>query len=343
MTADISQAAGEAMLAEEIEHYDATGRLPVQQELRPARKKVRWWEVLGFTGPALLVYVAFVFVPVVFAVVMSLYAGTRNAPLNNFVGFDNYREIFTAGRMFGQPYFWDAVRNNLLIAVLSLLLQGPLAIAIALLLNRKIKFRGLVRLLIFVPYVLSEVITGVMFQMLLMPNGAVARWLERIGLGHFAGTQWLADIGNGGLGSVTFWAVMMVLTWKYIGLAIILFLAGLSGVPEELTEAAQIDGASWWQTQWRITLPLLGPTIRIWAFLSIIGSFQLFDMVWILTRANPTIVGMDTMATYMVQMGMNRDRVGYGSAIAVVLFLMTLLVGLLYQRFILNRDVGKDA
>ncbi len=311
--------------------------------LRPSKRKVRWFEVAGFTVPALVVYVAFVFVPIGFGVVMSLHDGSRIAPLNNFVGLDNFINIFTGGRMFGQPFFWDAVRNNFLIAILSLLLQGPIAIGIALLLNRKMKFRGIVRMLIFVPWIVSEVITGVMFQMLLMPNGAIAVWLERIGLGSIAGTQWLADIGTGGLTSVTFWTVMAVLTWKYIGMAIILFLAGLSGIPDELTEAAQIDGASWWQIQRKITLPLLGPTVRIWAFLSIIGSFQLFDMIWILTRANPTIVGMDTMATYMVQVGMSRDRVGYGSAIAVVLFVITLIVALTYQRFILNRDIGKES
>jgi len=345
MTADISQAAGEVALVEEIEHYDRDGHLPVpqQQEFRKSRKKVRWYEVLGFTGPALFVYIAFVFVPIIFAIVMSFYNGSRINPLNNFVGFDNYIDIFTGGRRFGRPFFWDALRNNLLIAVLSLLLQGPLAIAISLLLNRKIKFRGAVRLLIFVPYVLSEVITGVMFQMLLNPNGAVSVWLTRFGLGRIANTQWLADTANSGLGSVTFWVIMFVLTWKYIGLAIILFLAGLQGIPDELTEAAQIDGASWWQIQRKITLPLLGPTIRIWAFLSLIGSFQLFDMVWILTRQNPTIVGMDTMATYMIQMGMSADRVGYGSAIAVVLFILTLIVGLSYQRFILNRDIGTES
>ena len=318
----------------------ARGSAPLR---RKPRKKVRWYEVVGFTAPALIVFVAFVFVPVIFALVMSLFDGTGMQPFNNFLGFDNYREIFSGQRIFGMPFFWDTIRNNALIAVLSLLIQGPIAIGVALLLNRKLRFRGLIRTLIFVPWVLSEVITGVMFQMLLIPGGAVSVWFRRLGMDGLADTMWLADIGNGGLTSVTFWVLMAVLTWKYIGLAIILFLAGLSGIPDELMEAAQIDGAGWWQIQRRITLPLLGPTVRIWAFLSIIGSFQLFDMVWILTRANPTIVGLDTMATYMVQMGMNRHRVGYGSAIAVVLFLITFIVAMTYQRLILRRDVGKRA
>ena len=307
------------------------------------RKKVRWYEVGLFTGPALLVYIAFVFVPVAFAIAMSLFAGSPIRPLTNFVGFDNFVAIFTGNRIPGLPFFWDTLRNNALIAVLSLVIQGPIAISVALLLNRKLKFRGLIRTLIFVPWVLSEVITAVIFQMLLAPNGAMSVWFSRLGMHEAAGTMWLADIGSGGIRSHTFWVLMMVLTWKYIGLAIILFLAGLSGIPDELTEAAQIDGASWWQIQRRITLPLLGPTVRIWAFLSIIGSFQLFDMVWILTRQNPTIVGLDTMATYMWQMGVNRNRVGYGSAVALVLFAITLIIGLSYQRLILKRDVGKRA
>ena len=319
------------------------GSSPESLKAKKKLRRVRRLEALGFTGPALLVYVLFVFVPVGFAMAMSLFAGVRTAPFNEFVGFDNFVDIFTRGRMFGQPFFWDAVRNNFLIAALSLAIQGPVALGVALLLNRKMRGRQIVRLLIFVPYVLSEVITGVIFQMLLMPNGALDVWLERLGLGNLAGTLWLADTSGGGLGSVTFWVIMFVLTWKYVGLAIILFLAGLSGVPEELNEAAAIDGASWWQIQRKITIPLLGPTIRIWAFLSIIGSFQLFDMIWILTRQNPTPTGMHTMATYMVQMGMNANRVGYGSAIAVVLFVITLIIALVYQRFILNRDIGKES
>ena len=94
---------------------------------------------------------------------------------------------------------------------------------------------------------------------------------------------------------------MGILTWKYIGFAVILFLAGLQGIPDELSEAARIDGASYWQIQRRITLPLLGPTIRIWAFLSIIGALQLFDLVYIIWGQYVVrTAGTSTMATYMV-------------------------------------------
>jgi raffinose/stachyose/melibiose transport system permease protein len=114
-------------------------------------------------------------------------------------------------------------------------------------------------------------------------------------------------------------------------------LAGLQGVPQELQEAAAIDGASWWQTQWRITLPLLAPTIRIWIFLSMIGSLQLFDMVWVTTKGGP-VGATNTMAVYMLQNGQGAP--GYGSAIAVILFVISLVVALVFQRTAMRRDLA---
>ena len=201
---------------------------------------------------------------------------------------------------------------------MSLLIQGPIAIGVALLLNRSLKGRGAFRLLIFVPYVLAEVIAGLAWKLLLQPTGAVNATLEAVGLGDLT-RNWLADPG------IALWTIFFILTWKYIGFGILLMLAGLQGVPDELSEAAQIDGATWWQVQRYITIPLLAPTIRIWAFLSIIGSLQVFDMVWV--TVSPTVRGIatETMATYMVQQGQFAGQPGYGSAIAVILFLISLV------------------
>ncbi len=128
-----------------------------------------------------------------------------------------------------------------------------------------------------------------------------------------------------------------IISWKYVGFAIILFLAGLQGVPPDLFEAAQIDGASWWQVQRKITIPLLGPTIRTWGFLSMIGSLQLFDMVWILTKGGPANATM-TMATYLINQGTDRSLYGYASAVAVLLFAISFVLAMLYQYFVLRRD-----
>lgn len=287
------------------------------------RKRV---EIAAFAGPALVVYVAFVFVPVVLAAYYSFFNWNGLSALDQFIGFDNYERVLT------DPVFHDAVKHNFLIVILSILIQGPLALAVALLLNRNIRGRALLRVLIFVPYVLSEVIAGLAWLLILQPHGPFDTVLEKFGLEGIR-QLWLADP------NVALWTIFGILTWKYLGLAIILFLAGLQGVPEELTEAASIDGANWWQIQFRITIPLLGPTIRIWAFLSIIGSLQLFDMVWIVTGGGP-VNATTTMAQYMVLYGLNRTQVGFGSAVAVVLFFISLTVALLYQRFALRRDLA---
>jgi raffinose/stachyose/melibiose transport system permease protein len=189
------------------------------------------------------------------------------------------------------------------------------------------------RLLVFIPYVLAEVTVGIMWQLILQPSGTVDALLTDLGLGNLI-TGWLANL------NVVLWTMLFILTWKYTGFALILFLAGLANIPDELTEAAAIDGASWWQIQRHITIPLLGPTIRIWAFLSMIGSLQLFDVVWVAsTPAVRSLGASNTMATYMVDHGFNQREWGYGNAVAVILFVISFLAALLFQRFVLRRDI----
>ncbi len=281
--------------------------------------------IVAFVAPALIVYLTFVILPVILAAVYSFFNWNGLSALDRFIGFDNYV------RALSDPIFQAAVGRNLAIVALSLVIQGPIAIGIALLLNRRIRGRTVFRVLIFVPFVLSEVIAGLAWKLILQPQGPFDGVLQALGLGELR-QLWLADQG------VVFWTLFWVLSWKYLGFAIILFLAGLQGVPDELSEAAQIDGATWWQTQRHITIPLLTPTIRIWAFLSIIGSLQQFDVVWLLTGGGP-VNATTTMATYMVQYGFQRSQLGFGSAVAVILFVVSLAFALVYQRFILRRDL----
>ena len=293
------------------------------------RKRV---EIALLVGPALVLFLGFVILPVLLAAVYSFYNLPQAfqwddlADPERFVGFENYE------RALNDPTFIKSIGNNFFILALSLLIQGPLAIAIALLLNRKLRGRGALRLLIFVPYVLAEVIAGLSWKLLLQPQGGVNAMLEAVGLGALQ-QNWLADP------NIALWTMFAILTWKYVGFAILLMLAGLQGVPEELAEAAAIDGASWWQIQRHITIPLLGPTIRIWVFLSMIGALQLFDMVWVTTRGGP-LNATSTMATYMVEKGQFGGQPGFGSAVAVILFFISLVVALVYQRFALRRDLA---
>jgi raffinose/stachyose/melibiose transport system permease protein len=134
------------------------------------------------------------------------------------------------------------------------------------------------------------------------------------------------------------YSLFFVISWKYFGFHMILYLAGRQNIPPELTEAATTDGADSWQVFRHITLPLLGPTIRISVFLSIIGAIQLFDMVWVLTGGGP-IHSSETMAVTMFQYGFRRFEVGYASAISIAMFIVSLAFALLYQRFVLRRDI----
>ncbi|MCS5716128.1 sugar ABC transporter permease [Herbiconiux sp. CPCC 205716] len=277
-------------------------------------------------GPALIVFCGFVILPVAMAAYYGFFSWSGYGPAVDFVGIRNYVTILT------DPDFHEALGHNAFIVVMSLVLQGPLALGLALLLNRKLRFQSVIRVLIFVPYVISEVVVGLGWGLMLQSSGAVNGLLDKTGLGAFA-ADWISEPGR------AIWTLLVIITWKYIGFAVILFLAGLQGIPEELSEAAAIDGASFWQIQRHIVLPLLGPTVRIWAFLSIIGSLQLFDLVWIIWgQYVASTAGTSTMATYMVANGRNAGSYGYGSAVAVVMFLISLAVALLYQRFVLRRD-----
>jgi raffinose/stachyose/melibiose transport system permease protein len=281
-------------------------------------------EVALLAGPAILIFLAFVIVPVLMAGYYGFFKWKGFGPPTNFVGLDNYLIILK------DSAFHDALLHNGFIVVMSLILQGPVAVVVALLLNQKMHGRSIIRVLIFVPYVVSEVIVGTGWSLMLQTNGAVNGMLTKLGLPSI---DWLSDP------KVALWSLMIIISWKYIGFAVILFLAGLQSIPEELFEAAAIDGATYWQTQRRITLPLLGPTLRIWAFLSIIGALQLFDLVWIIWgQFISSTAGTSTMATYMVSNGRMSGNYGFGNAVAVVLFLISLVIALVYQRFVLRRD-----
>jgi raffinose/stachyose/melibiose transport system permease protein len=294
---------------------------------RPGRFLVsaKFWETLFLLTPALALYVVFVLFPVVESAYYSLFKWNGLEPLTNFVGFDNYR------RVMHDPVFIKALTHNGIIIALSLVLQLPLGLGLAFMLNRRMRARSALRMVVFAPYVLAEVTTAVAWSLILQPDGLMDTVLRNVGLGGVV-QLWLSDL------DIVLYTLFVVITWKYIGFAVILFLAGLQGIPRELIEAAKIDGANGWQLTRRIMLPLLGPTIRIWIFLSVIGALQLFDLVWVMTLGGPAN-SSNTMVTYLYDRGFRRNQFGYGSAASVVLFVISFVFALLYQRFVMRRDI----
>jgi raffinose/stachyose/melibiose transport system permease protein len=294
----------------------------------PRSRTRRNMRALGAAGlfmlPALALYAVFVLFPIVQAARYSLYDWNGLEAMDKFVGLANFQ------RALADPVFLGAISHNALIVVLSLVVQVPFALGIALMLNRRFRGRSILRLVFFAPYVIAEVITAIVWSLVLQPNGLAEHAMTTVGLGELY-QPWLADTDT------VLIALFFIITWKYFGFHMILLLAGLQGIPREIEEAAAIDGASRRQALRYVTLPLLGPTIRVSVFLSIIGSLQLFDLVWVTTRGGP-VNASNTMAVYMFDRGFVRFQFGYGSAVAVILFVICFVLALGYQRWVLRRD-----
>jgi len=290
---------------------------------RRARARRRWTTIGLFLAPALALYGLLVVAPVVQAIYYSGFKWNGLGALDDFVGLDNFK------RAFQDPVFIGALEHNAIFVVLSLVLQLPFALGVAMLLMQRLRGRALLRILYFAPFVLSEVVTGVIWSLMLQPHGLADHTLAQAGLGA---PEWLADPG------IVLYTLFVVISWKYFGFHMVLYLAGLQQIPRELEEAAMIDGANGVQVFRHITLPLLGPTIRISVFLSIIGALQLFDLVWVMTGGGP-VDASNTMAVYMIDWGFKRFEFGYASAIAVIMLVISLVFALAYQRFVLRRDL----
>lgn len=326
----MSLSASEAVVAEQHPQAGAAGSRS-GRDSAPAgsrrRRRAGTWLTIGlFLLPALLIFVLLVLAPIIIAAYASLFDWNGFGAPTDFIGFGNFQ------RLTDDSIFLGDLWHGLLLIILTVVVQLPAALALAMLLNQRMRGRRLYRLVFFAPYVLSEVITAVLFTMIFSPEtGLVNNILESVGLGSLA-IAWLAEP------SVVMYTVFLVISWKYFGLHMVLYLAGRQGIPDEVIEAAAIDGASAWETFRHVTLPLLGPTIRISVFLAVIGTIQLFDMVYVLTGGGP-VHASETMAVTMFQVGFRQFEVGYASAISIAMFIISLVFGLLYQRYVIRRDV----
>ncbi|HVO40949.1 MAG TPA: sugar ABC transporter permease [Spirochaetia bacterium] len=271
-------------------------------------------------GPAFVLFTVLVVAPVVQAAIYSLYKWNGMGPLVDFRGLQNFKNLLA------DPVFQKALWHNVLIVIVSLGIEIPMALGLALIIGRSdFKLAVFFRTFFFLPYVLSEVITGVMWQFIYHPQYGLVR---AIWLFFSPGTQppiLLADP------KLTLWMIMIVIVWKYFGLHMTILIAGLQNIPQELREAARIDGASRSQANRYVILPLLRTTIQLSVFFSIIGSFQVFDVVWAMGKGDP-VNAAETMVTYLYKFGLQRLSIGYGSAVALTIFVICLAFSIFYQR-----------
>jgi raffinose/stachyose/melibiose transport system permease protein len=281
--------------------------------------------IVLFLLPSLTLFLVFVIYPISQSIYYSLFNWKGFGPAVDYVGLDNFRQILT------DQVFLTALKNNLIIVALSLLIQLPLALMLALLVGRDLPGRAFFRSIFFLPYVFSDVIAAIMWLGLLNPSperGLVNALLELVGLDAH---PWLADPDT------VLMSLFVVLTWKYFGFHMLLFMTGLQNIPTDVEEAALIDGSNRLQLLRYITIPLLSGTIRTSVYLSVLGSLQQFVLVWIMTHGGP-VNASEVMSTYMYRFGFVRFYLGYGSAVSIVMFLICLAFSLIYQRLTRQPD-----
>jgi raffinose/stachyose/melibiose transport system permease protein len=281
--------------------------------------------IILFLLPALVIFLLFVIYPIF----RSLYYSTFDwkglgAAVDN-IGLENYKKILV------DEVFLKSIKNVFIIIVLSLSIQLPAAIVLANMVGRDLPGRALFRTIFFLPYVLSEVNAAIMWMLLYNPDpdrGFFNAILVLLGLNT---VNWLADM------NVVLFAVFITLTWKYFGFHLLLYLTGLQNIPTEIEEAARMDGANSFQNFFYITLPLLSSTIKTSVYMSVLGSIQQFILVWVMTKGGP-VNASETMATYMYRFGFVRFQFGYGSAVAIIMFLICVIFSLVYQNLTRKPD-----
>lgn len=279
--------------------------------------------LLIFLPPALLLFTIFVVLPIGEAAWYSGFNWNGFGKPTRWIGLDNYYFVFDS-RGFG-----TAFRNNLLIIAVSLAIQLPLALTLALILAERFRGSVALRMLFFLPYVLAEVATGLIFSFIYDGNyGLLASIYRAFGA---EAPHLLASTQTSML------AILIVVVWKYFGFHMMLFIAALQGMDKSLIEAARIDGASRWQVLRHVVIPLLYPTIRLSVFFAVVGSLQLFDLVMPLTRGGPAD-SSNTMVSFLYNHGIARMRVGYGSAIGVILFVICVTFAFTYKRWFMRNE-----
>jgi raffinose/stachyose/melibiose transport system permease protein len=294
-----------------LARHPATGR---------ALNRTSFLTLCVLIGPAFIIFTALVIVPVVEAAAFSLYKWNGLGPMVDFRALGNYLQFVQ------DAIVHKALLHNLLIVVISLAVELPLALVLALIVSDR-RFKGAVffRTFFFLPYALSEVITGLLWQFIYHPQFGVVKATWAL---LFPAVSAPALMGST---STVLGAILVVIIWKYFGFHMTIYIAGLQDIPQEQIEAATIDGASRWQTFWSVILPGMRTSIQLSVFFSIIGSFQVFDIVWAMGKGGP-VNAAETIVTYMYRIGLQRFNIGYGGTIAVCIFLICLVFNVFYQR-----------
>jgi multiple sugar transport system permease protein len=283
------------------------------------------WNFLTFGAPGLLVYVCFVLAPILVSVGYSLTNYNPFRPPTRFVGLRNYQLLFE------DPEFLNALRVTTILTLIVVIVPNVLGLAIALLLDRQGWFYNGLRSVFFVPVVLSSVVVSIIWTRMLADDGVINQALRAFGIGKPPG--WLSDP------DLAVYSLAAILSWQTLGFCVVVYLAGLQGVPKELLEAAAIDGAGPVQRFRKVTWPLLAPALTINTVVQLISAFKVFDHVQVITNGGPGEGTTASIAFTVLQVGFTANRQGYASAMAIVMLVIIAVASAVTLKLLRQREV----
>jgi raffinose/stachyose/melibiose transport system permease protein len=300
------------------------------EPIKVNKRRINWERTFltaAFILPGMILFTVFVLMSVPRSAYYSLYDWNGMGPMDDYVKFENYE------RLYDHEVFQLAVEHSFILTFLALTIQLPLAMALALMVGRgQLRGRKFFRIVLFLPFVFSEVITAIIWEFVLnsREGGTINTVLASI-IPDYKTIGWL------GHRETVLYVLFGVVTWRYFGFHMILYMAGLQAIPADLEDAARVDGANELRVLQHVTMPLMGRMIRLTIFLSVLGSFQQFVLFWRISEGGP-VNGSELIATYLFKYGIQRFNLGYGGAVAVVLFCITLVFSLTYQFLFMRQD-----
>jgi raffinose/stachyose/melibiose transport system permease protein len=297
------------------------------QNRRHRRKWDNPWVVILFVLPAIAVTVGFIAYPAFMSAFYSLFDWEGLGGSREFIGLQNWSKIIT------DPVIRESIFHNVLFIVVAVFIQVPFAFTVALLLTRAtVLGRSIYRVAYFLPVVLSVSVVGVLWTWVYNPQfGLLNELLRSVGLGGWA-KAWLGR-------SVTVLpAVILAVSWQVTGFYIVVFLSALAGIPEDIYDAATIDGANLWQLGIWVVGPMLREVFTVLVAIAIISSVKRFDLVYIMTQGGP-VHSTEVLATYLFKNAFLAYKLGYASTISFLLFLLTLVLVIFQLRSMRSREI----
>lgn len=305
----------------------ATPKVTAEASFVAINKKKKWQPyALYFILPSFILYTLFVIVPTLGSVYYSFTSWDGISSDVRFIGLANFVEIWNS------PRVHNALKNTMVLTISLVILENIVAILLAVLVDKVRWLSKVFRSIFYFPTLLSGIVMGFVWAMMLNYNfGVVNQFLDKLGLGAFA-IDWLGDPKYAML------AVILSTVWKGAGYYMIIYLAGLQGIPQELNEAASIDGANGWQQFRHITFPLLAGSVTVCMVLAMISALKIFDQIAVMTDGGP---GFETETlTYLIyKVGFGELRQGFGTALALVLFFIILIITVFQVKVLQKREV----